>query len=112
MIRKSKNKYYEIWVEFFQNREIKKLKFISDYSIGTKKFKAFADAYFARLEGFEMYTEDWGSQFTVSNLYYEEYKDKLHEGMEPDRYCLAEHVTEADNKRIEQKLRCTERSNG
>lgn len=105
MIRKSKNKYYEITVEFFQNREIKTLKFISDYSISTKKFKAFADAYFARLEGFEMYTEDWASQFTVSNRHYEEYKDKLHEGMEPDRYCLVENVRESDKKSWEQEAK-------
>lgn len=99
MIKKSKNKYYEITIEFFQNREIKKLKFISDYSISSKKFNAFIEDYFSRLEGFEMFTEDWGSQFTVSNAYYEEYKDKLHEGMTPDRYLLAEHISKQDQQR-------------
>jgi len=90
MIDKRKNMFYEIKVHYYStSKEFKTVKFVTEHSISTKKFDKFMKEYFKTVEDFEWHPEDWGSQYTVSNAIYEEYKDKLHEGMTPDRYLLA-----------------------
>lgn len=99
MINKSINKYYEITIQYWTTglKELKQIKFVSDFSFTSKKFKKCLDEYMRKVTDFERYDEEWGSQFTVSNSCYPDYKDKLHEGMTDDRYFLALKSERTDN---------------